>query len=337
MSLLSPTYRITLGDQRIDMNSEPLASTLVRIEIRRDMAPLIDRFDLTVARVGALAPERGDEAEIQLGFAGEGQTPETVMTGTVDEVDAGPERVRIVGFGAGSRLGRSRGNEVFRDKTAAQIVTALSDAAGTTMSRTGTSEVLPYYVADARRSRFSHMAELARLTGFDLYLDTEDALVFEPFGNGRRVFPLDLGEDVLNYRVERTEPHAGQVQAWGESPGASAGAESWSWLAKDFEPQRGQAGSGDPLLLLEHSALRTAEAAQRAADALLTRLLNRRIRGCVTVLGNPEIQLGDAIQLRNMPDDDLNATFQVRGVHHRMDKARGFTTQITFRAVGGAT
>ncbi len=333
--MLSPTYRITIGDQRIDMGSEPLASTLVRIDLRRDMAPLVDRFDLTVARVGALAPERGDDAVIELGFAGTDESPETVMTGTVEQVDANPERLRVVGFGAGSLLSRSRGDQTFRDMSAGDILRELAAPDAVAVSRTGVSETLPYYVADARRSRFRHMTELARLTGFDLYCDTENALIFEAFGNGRQVHPLAHGRDVLDYAAERSQAHAARVEAWGESPGSSAGAESWSWLVKDGEPQRGSAGSGDPLVLLEHAALRTAETAQRAADALLERLLNRRLRGRVTILGYPPVQLGDAIRLQDMPDADLNGTFQVRGLRHRVDKATGFLTEIWFRSIGG--
>ncbi|MBW4710441.1 hypothetical protein KX928_21840 [Roseobacter sp. YSTF-M11] len=334
--MLTPTYKVTLGDQRVDMRAEPLASTLLDIDVRRDMAPLIDRFDLTIARVGSLAPKRGNDAEIALGFAGADTAPVTVMTGAVDQIDAGPERVRVTGFGAGRQLSRDRDNLTFRDKTAADIVTELADASGLAVARSQTSEVLPYFVTDARQNRFQHMTALARLTGFDLYCDTDNDLVFEPFGSGQRVFPLDHGEDVLEYQVERTVSRAANVEAWGESPGASAGAESWSWLVKDFEPLRGSAGTGAPLALLEHSALRTAEAAQRAADALLARLLNQRLRGQVTVLGNPDIQLGDAIRLQGMPDADLNATFQVRGLRHRISKATGFVTVVRFQSIGGA-
>ncbi|MEM9549861.1 MAG: hypothetical protein AAGA05_01730 [Pseudomonadota bacterium] len=333
MSLLSPTYRITLGDQRIDMGSEPLASTLTRIDVQRAICPAIDRFDLTVARVGALAPQRGDAARIELGFAGQETGPVLVMTGTIDEVDAGAEAVRVVGFGAGALLSRSRDNLTFRDKMAVQIVRDLADAVRVTVARTGTSEIWPYYVADARLSFFQHMATLSELTGFDLYCDTEDAIVFDDFGNGRELYPLDYGEDVIDYDVERTVAHSARVEAWGESPGAAQGEESWSWLTKDFEPRKGMAGTSDPLCLLEHSALRTGEAAQRAANALLRRVENRRVRGTVTVLGHPDINLGDSIRLQSMPDADLNATFQIRGVRHRIDKATGFLTHITFQAM----
>jgi phage protein D len=173
---------------------------------------------------------------------------------------------------------------------------------------------------------------LAELTGFNLYCDTENGLIFESFGNGQEVYPLDYAEDVLDYRFERSTAHAERVEAWGESPGSSAGAESWSWLTKDFEPRRGSAGTGTPLRLLEHAALRTKETAQRAADALLKRVQDATLRGEVTILGNPGVNLGDSIRLQGMPDDDLNATWQVRGVRHRLTKSLGFLTTMRVHA-----
>jgi hypothetical protein len=46
------------------------------------------------------------------------------------------------------------------------------------------------------------------------------------------------------------------------------------------------------------------------------------------------VKLGDAIRLRGVPDESLNANFQVRSVTHRITKAGGFTTTVGFRAIG---
>jgi hypothetical protein len=50
-------------------------------------------------------------------------------------------------------------------------------------------------------------------------------------------------------------------------------------------------------------------------------------------VGRPEVQLGDAIQLRVVPDASLNKTFQVRTITHRITKRGGFTTEIGFRSI----
>ena len=45
------------------------------------------------------------------------------------------------------------------------------------------------------------------------------------------------------------------------------------------------------------------------------------------------MRVGDALQLRSMPDDSLNKNFQVRSVTHRISKLGGFTTTIGFRTI----
>jgi phage protein D len=58
----------------------------------------------------------------------------------------------------------------------------------------------------------------------------------------------------------------------------------------------------------------------------------RAVRGRVLTIGRPQVKLGDAIQLRGVPDDDANGNFQVRSITHRLRKDTGFTTEIGFRA-----
>jgi phage protein D len=52
----------------------------------------------------------------------------------------------------------------------------------------------------------------------------------------------------------------------------------------------------------------------------------------VTV-GNPAIKLGDAIELKSLEDTNLNKTYQVRAVTHRITKREGFTTEVGFCAI----
>ena len=87
------------------------------------------------------------------------------------------------------------------------------------------------------------------------------------------------------------------------------------------------------MLLLEKPALRTARAAQTAALAAHTATLRRRLRGQLLTFGRPEVQLGDSIRLRGLPDDELNTFFQVRSVTHRLSKRGGFTTAVGFRSL----
>lgn len=337
MSLLRPAYRISIGGQRVASAGAPLANTVTGIEVSLGLGPMAaDQAVIRVGRVGELAPAPDDEAVIELGYADEGQEVVQVMRGTAFEVLAGVTAERVICLGAAAGLGRRRVAETFREKRAEEIVRSLAGDAGVGVARTGTSPVLPYYVVDPGRSVLRHMADLAELVGFDLYCNEEGELVFEPFGAGRQVLPLAWRADVLDFRVERRPPEFASVEAFGESPGSGAGEQSWSWLTKDFAPRKGSAGTGAPALLLERSALRTAEAAQTAADAARTELTRRRLGGSLRILGAPGLRIGDAVRLSEMPEDDLNATFQVRRIRHRIDKTRGFVTDVWFRSAEAA-
>jgi phage protein D len=133
--------------------------------------------------------------------------------------------------------------------------------------------------------------------------------------------------------VQHSPLHAGTVEAWGESLTGSQGEDAWAWLTKDFGGTKGSEGSDDPVLLLERPALRTAAAARTAAKAAQTAIQRRTLRGRLQSFGRAEVKLGDAIRLAQLPDDSLNASYQVRSVTHRITKRDGFTTTIGFRSI----
>jgi phage protein D len=104
-------------------------------------------------------------------------------------------------------------------------------------------------------------------------------------------------------------------------------------LTKDFSGSKGSVGSGASTLLLERPALRTADAARTAAEAAHAAIQRRTLRGRLLTVGHPEVKLGDAIRLREVPDSALNDTFQVRAITHRITKRGGFTTMVEFRSI----
>ena len=64
-----------------------------------------------------------------------------------------------------------------------------------------------------------------------------------------------------------------------------------------------------------------------------TEIERRTVRGRLSVVGSPQVKLGDSIRIREVPDEPLNGVFQVRAVKHRITKAQGFTTNISFRSI----
>jgi phage protein D len=254
------------------------------------------------------------------------------MAGTVAIIEPGLTATRVIGYSAAALLLRSRVEQTYESKAAGAIVRDLAQQAGVDVATAQEGISFPAYVVDGARSVYHHMRDLAELCGFDLYIDAEGSLVFEKFTGGKAVHVMEFAKHILGLEGLRTPPVAGLVEAWGESPTGSQGDDAWAWLTADFRGSRGTAGSG-ARLLLERPVLRTSAASATAAQAALTDIKRRTLRGLLRTVGRPQVKLGDAIQLRAMPDDSLNKSFQVRSVVHRIAKASGFTTTIGFRAI----
>jgi hypothetical protein len=330
--MLNPAYKLKIGDKSVDTTDEPQASTAVDIKVALDMDTPADIFTLVLGQVDGLKPERDDDATIELGYADNGGLTQ-VMKGTVVTVVPGLTTKRVVGHSAAQTLLRTFVEKTYESKTAGQIVKDLASQAEVDVATAEDGINFPAYVINGRRSLYQHMRDLADLCGFDLYINTGNELVFEKFIQGKAVHVFEYAKHIIELDVQRTPLHAGKVEAWGESPGGGQSQEAWAWLTKDFSGSKGTAGSGDPNLLLERPVLRTADAARTAAEARFTMIQRRTIRGRLVILGRPEVKLGDAIRLREVPEDDLNDVYQVRAVTHRITKAGGFTTTVTFQSI----
>jgi hypothetical protein len=339
MTVLRPAYRIMIGDHVVDTTSEPRASAAVEIVVRLDLDTAVDGFTLVQGQVGGLRAAPGDDASIDLGYADDDAGLVRVLTGTMVDVEPGLESKRISGLSRGHALLRTFLDRTFEDTTAGDIVRDLANHAGVDVERVEDGLQFPAYVVDGRRGAVRHIRDLGYLCGFDSYLTPEGKLVFEPLIGNRTVHVLTYGEHVLSANLVRTEPRAATVQTWGESAG-SGGDESWAWLTKDFGALRGSVGSGAPTLLVEAGALRSAKAAASAATAIADAFTANAVRGSVRIQGRPQVTLGDLVRLEKFPDragvDELDGTYQVRAVRHRLDKTGGFTTDVDFRSLTGA-
>jgi phage protein D len=290
-----------------------------------------DSFTLVLGNVGGLKPVLGNEAAIELGYADDGALTQ-VISGKVVDVAPHITTTFVRGYTAADALLRTFVEQTYEGKTAGAIVRDLADKASVEVAAAEDGIAFPVYVVDGRRSAYVHMRDMAELCGFDLYLNADNGLVFEKFINGNTVHVFEFAKHIIALDVVRTPPRAGEVEAWGESPTSSDGDEAAAWLTRDFGGSRGTAGSG-ARLLLERASLRTREAARVAAEAALTTIRRRTLRGTLVIVGRSEVKLGDAIRLSGLADESLNTNFQVRSVKHRITKLGGFTTTVGFRAI----
>ncbi|HEV2756802.1 MAG TPA: hypothetical protein VG318_13620 [Actinomycetota bacterium] len=326
---LTPAYRVTLGDTVVDTTDEPRASSVVALTVSLDLDALCDACTLTLGGDWAALPEVDDEARIELGYAGGDLA--LVLSGVVASVEQRLTGARVVVHDRGALLLRTFHDETYQSRTAGAIVRDLARRAEVTTGTVEDGIDFPAYVVDGRRSAGQHVRALARLCGFETYLQPGGELVFERYVGGKTVHVFEHAEHLVE--VERGErvPRVATVEAWGEGTGR-AGGQRWAWLTKDFSPSRGTAGSGGTKLLVERPALRTAAAARTVAQVTLNEAASRAVAGTITGSGREAVKLGDAVRIAGVPGDDVDGSYQVRGVTHRLDKRRGYVTKVSFRS-----
>jgi phage protein D len=331
--MLTPAYRLVIGDRKVDTTDEPRASTLERLVVQLDLDAPADSVDFRFGNVDGLKPEPDDDATVDLGYA-EQPSLTLVFTGGVASVEPGLISTSVLAISPAQKLLEHRVDETFLNMTAGDIARKLAEDAGLTVTRADPGTTFPAYVVDGRRPVYTHLRDLADLCGFVVLVNENGELVFRPIDQPAAIHVFEFAKHIVELEVQRGDPEAASVDVRGESPGTSRGEESWAWLTKDSSGARGTAGSGAPVKLVERPVLRTADATQRAADAAFASLTSRATRGRLRTFGRPEIRLGDSIRVKGVPDDRLNGDFHVRAVRHSIDKRTGFRTEVEFLGIG---
>ncbi|MCA9934695.1 MAG: hypothetical protein KC415_12260, partial [Anaerolineales bacterium] len=239
--LLHPAYKLTIGDKIVDTTDEPQASTAVSLTVTLDMDTPADSFTLMLGQVGGFQPQRDDDAKIELGFSDNELTQ--VMVGSVISAQSGLTVRRVIAHSQAQKLLDSFTDQTYEARTAGQIVSDLAQQAGVDVARAEDGITFPAYVVDGRTSFHHHMRHLADLCGFDLYINSDGELVFARFLSGNAIHIFDYAKQIVELDILQTPPAAGEVQAWGESPGGAQADEAWAWLTKDFAGLKGTAGS----------------------------------------------------------------------------------------------
>ena len=331
-TLLTPAYRLTIGHQVADTASEPRASATTDLVVTLGIDSLPDTVDLTLGQVGGIDAALDDDLSVELGYADNGGFVQ-VFAGTVDAVRAGLTLRQVTATSPARALARLFVDQTFEGQSAGAIVRDLAGRAQLGLGAIDDGIDFPAYVIDSSRNVLAHIRRLAALSGVDAYFDGTGKLVFQAFAGGNTVHDVDYAKQVLALNIQRGADADVTVKAWGESPTASAGSDAWGWLIKDFSASAGNAGSGPLPVVLERPVLRTGAAAATAASARLRSVQRRALRGQVLMPGRPEITLGDAIRVREVPMDGFNNDYQVRHIVHRITKDAGFTTRVEFAAI----
>jgi phage protein D len=300
---------------------------LESVSVDAGLAPAVDCAEIVyAARDDAPKVPLDDPGSVSLGFAGE--DPTGVFWGWVDLVHrsiAGKRRIAATN-GSGV-LASFRLDQGYEQQTAGAIVRDLARRAEMD-AIADDGPKLPYYVVDSRSSAWEHIARLAALAGFAVWSDADAEIHFEPLRPGSPVQTFTYGQDVLELEAFQSTPSVGAVTVVGDGAAGSKGADAWSWNLKDVSPLKASAGSGDPAVLVQRGAIRSAEAASAAAEGIVADAKLGGLAARLLVPGAPKAAVGTTVAVASAPDDALNGSWLVRGVRHRLVKARGYTTQL---------
>jgi len=338
--MLKPTFSVTLGALRT--TTDGAAAGPHSIHALRDMDIAADALQMALAE--HVDARLGDAIEVQLGHDG---ANETVFAGTVVSLRPALAGMQITALGSMRALLDLRTTAWYGNQTAGSIARDLIGRASLAAGSVDDGPTLPRFAIDSHQSAFSHLKRLADRLGFELYAKRDGTVQFHGLGAGAE---LDLGgllgaaqsaagaagggqgfrygAHLLAARAARVAPTWGRVVVGGESPMSGQGDKTAHWLTANLDDYRGEAGYGEPHLVLFEPAARTRDIAERFAAGTLATAGRCAHQVQIRVLGQPQVDLGDTVEVGDAPATLLNGAGYVRAVTHHFSAQTGFITDI---------
>jgi len=321
MSLKRPDAALTLDGRSLSAAEAALES--VRVEL--SVSGAHDRFQ---CRLGLLSPfvdvEAVADAELALGF---GDDLVTVLTGTVSAVERAAWGLVVEGLAATAALSASRIGRSYVGQTVGDVVSDLvSSAGGSTGEVSATTQLSAYHV-DERRTVWTHVRQLARLTGSEVSSDAQGAVNFRPVKTGSADHTLRHGADLVAWDVGPRNAAGPEVSVVPFGAASELGTDKWHVLLREPE---GSSPSG-PVLVAP--ALRDRDAAQALADALAATAGRGAKGGGVVAVGDGAIRAGDLVELTDMPSGE-DGVHRATSVSHLLAAGLGFRTALAVESAG---
>ena len=318
LTLLHPQYDISFsGAREVQPSSNDLLS--IRVDLHLDTPADSCRLTLRPGKwIGDI--KKKEPITVSLGYD---EDLQEVFTGWLDTVEHGIRQTRTNFLGGSIKLLNFRVDEIYTDQTAGGIVRDLASKADLSVDNIQDGLDLPSYYVDKTHNAYDHIKELAERCAFDVYTTPSGRLAFKKY-EPESTHPLEYGKNIISIDAVFRESAYQSVKAFGESPSSRKGDDTTSWLTKD--EVSGEVGSGNQLEIVD-PAIRDTDTAQKVAQARLKVLsLSKFFK--IVVVGSPKIRLGDAVEVKNMPDIYLNGKLKVVRVEHILNKTEGFTTHI---------
>jgi hypothetical protein len=277
--------------------------------------------------------KHGDQLAVELTA---GDRSGKVMTADVQSIESSFGQTKIAGATGKRKLAGARVNQVYENQSLSQIVKDLASQAGVETGEIETGATYSYFVAHESRSLLKQIRELAMRDGLDVYFDQDNKLTLKKFDKSSADHTFFYGIDILDLQLSNHQATSDHILVYGESPASNQGSNTWHWLVKDLSPFRSEVGQGANTLAIHDGAVRTKDAADSLATTKFGAIKDRSTRGRLKILGDPQVKLGDAIEIKNAPKPELNGLFKVTSVRHVLNKRDGYLTFIGFSGQGGA-
>ena len=321
--MLHPTYKLQIASDTLEPST---SDDVVSIYVNLSMDIPADIFE-AILRMSdkSLKFKQDDDISISLGY---NQQIIEVFKGKVDAVKPEVSKLRVTGLNSIWKLINQRMNRLYEKQSAGKIVSDLAKASGVATGEIMDGISFPSYAVDDNKSSYEHIRELAKRCGFDVYVTSDNKLTFKKYSR-ENVHTFEYRKNIISVDGYYYKSEFGSVKVFGESPSSTKGSDTWHWLTK--KEVEGMAGSG-PALLITDPVLRDKDTAEKVAKAKLN-ILNRNLLLTIETVGKSEVKLGDTLEIKSMPDSNLNGDFQVRNVEHIFNKSEGFKTIIGCRSV----
>ncbi len=319
--MLLVNYQITLGSTTYTTKDYP---HLVSLQTSSTLAVPSHHCRLVLGQPQALKISPQDSITVKLGY---GNSLNLIFTGIVETAEWGIDRVTVQAISSFRSLISARFNLLYEKPSAGDIVKDVAQSRlKLKVDKIESGLKFPVYALGDHISVYDHLSTLARQCGFEFYANSQDKVVFAKY-KAVNTHRSTYGDSILNVVINDPAKGVTGVEIYGESPSSQGqGEQAYSWLTK--KEVKGTAGSNTGVLLrLEDATARTEAIASTVAQSTLVRRQQKQ-RGQVTLLGDANLALGDAITIAKMPLSQQNGTFKIVGVNHRLNRQQGFYTLI---------
>jgi len=316
--MLAPRVQLQLGDLLYDSHA-------VSLRLRRGLAPIVDRLEVTLPRDVRFEASGGDDVVLELD-GGEGQ--EKVFTGRVSAISKGLKGIRVTAHNGALELGRFRPTVSIESSSVGDIVRALASEAGVELGSVEDGPKIALYVADGRASAFEEIARLAAFVDAIASFDRQGKLHVEPFGTSGHGGELAwlYGRELIEVEVERTHADASSMTLVGEGAG-EAGSTSALWPIADFYGGSAPEAGVDARRKAAPE-LHSVDDAKAASAAWMQRRARAEIRIRARAWLVPAVAPGTRIELQELPEAVDASALIVRQLVHVVDPQAGAYTEI---------